>query len=377
MDRVQQKMSRSTRVALALISLCLIQSRPCAQAASLRLVRQFGFTRTINLGENAATIAFDSQYAYVSSPDDGVLRTVRLDSTSPLESTGFASEIINNIYVYSNALYVLISPPLVPPGMTPEHALLESDDHGQTYFPIDDGLLTCDRSGCGYLSSSELIVRPTALFVNAGAGRNLLVSKDTGKNWVALSGSIAGMVCTFSPFELIGPVVLQGGECPLDSAFLDIGILSPNMTGLVKDLAPAQTPDLENRNIQFIMTHPIIPPVVLAGAEGALLMSRNGGASWRYVIKEPIGSAFYPYIQHALFPSRNLTMAIIGGFDKGSVSPYLAFGSPFTGRFSDISNLLNVADGGVTSITEDAVGRIFIAVADLDAKEIKIYQFTF
>jgi hypothetical protein len=361
-------------------------------------LKQFRFKRETDVGMGAA-VAFDAKYVFISSPDGEVLRTeTPLHGDSRLHPI-FEANAINNLQVYDSVLYALTSPnswqrlcwlkavSRVPslistiskqpsPREEPKHALFQSTDHGDSFTPIDQGLKECVGDVCSYLTSTQLFVTGNLIFSNAGAGFNLLLSSDQGRVWTALSGSVAAQVCYFPAFEIAGHTVFQGGECPLDFAYLKRGTLRGDMRGWAPggELAPVTAPDLSNRNVMAI-SQQSSGSVVLAGAEGALLRSDDGGKSFEYVIENVSGDGTYPYIQHILFPAKNLRTPVIGGFDKVTTKPYLAYGTADGKNWTDISDLIpGVEYGTVSDLAEDEEGRIIAAVTDIQVKQVTIAQ---
>jgi hypothetical protein len=342
-----------------------------------------------------ATIAFDSRYAFISSPDGELLRTQSLNSDSHLQPV-FEVNAINNVYVYDNVVYALTNPnswqhlywlkaasrmpPLISvkskqpsPKDEPKHALFRSADHGHSFTPIDHGLKDCLDDVCAYLTSTQLFVTGNLIYSNAGAGFNLLLSCNEGRTWSALSGSVAAQVCYFPAFEIAGHDVFQGGECPLDFAYLKHGTLREDMRGWAPggELEPVTAPDLSNRNVMAIRQQSG-GSLVLAGAEGALLRSGDGGMSFDYVIEKGSGDGSYPYIQHILY-SRNSKTPVISGFDKVTGKPYLAYGTEDGLNWTDISDLIpGVGSGTVSDLAEDGDGRIIAAITDIGVKEVTI-----
>lgn len=359
-------------------------------------LKQFHFKREIDLGMGAV-VAFDLKYVYISSPDGEVFRT-----ESPLHSDShlhpiFEANAVNNLYVYDNVLYVLMTPnswqrlswlravsrepslisPIAKqpsPREEPKHALFQSSDHGHSFTPIDQGLKECIQDVCSYLTSTQLFVSGNLIFSNAGAGLNLLLSCDEGRVWTALSGSVASQACYFPAFEIAGHTVFQGGECPLDMAYLRRGTLREDMRGWAPggELAPVTAPDLSNRNVMAI-NQQSGGSIVLAGAEGALLRSEDGGKSFDYVIENGSGSGAYPYIQHILFSEKHSKAPVIGGFDKATGEPYLAYGTADGKHWTDISDLIpGVEYGTVSDLAEDEEGRIIAAITDIQSKQVVI-----
>lgn len=345
---------------------------------TITTLKEFRYEREIFSGEGAK-IAFDSQYAYISSPDGQVYRTPSLTPTSLLTEV-YAAHSITGLVDTSDTLYVLVGTIEIPEGML-QHSLLQSTDHGASFVPIDKGLKVCSFGPCQYLSSTELIVKDDLLFVNAGAGRNLLVSSDLGDHWTALSGSVENFLCTHSTFEITGLTVLQGGECPLDVAFIDRGTLEPDMQAFIPggELKPTGTPNLENRNVMAIKAQPG-SDVRLAGAEGAVLRSVDDGKNFTYAFKFTTrADRTYPYVQHILFPSASLSTPVIGGFDKGAVGgPYLAVSNDDGQTWVNVSKLLpgSRTDAGVSDLEEDTQGRIIVVVTDFESHKVIVAEVT-
>lgn len=364
--------------------------------ARLIPLKQFRFKREIDVGMGA-TIAFDAKYVFISSPDGEVLRTETPLHTESRLHPIFEANAINKLYVYENVLYALTTPnswqrlswlkavsrvpSLIstipkqpPPHEEPKHALFESTDHGNSFSPIDQGLKECVGDVCSYLTSTHLFVTGDLIFSNAGAGFNLLLSSDKGRVWTALSGSVSAQVCYSPVFEIAGHHVFQGGECPLDFAYLKHGTLREDMRGWAPggELAPVTAPDLSNRNVMAIRQQSG-GSLVLAGAEGALLRSADGGKSFDYVIEKGSGDGAYPYIQHIMFGAKNSKTPVIGGFDKVTGKPYLAYGTTNGQKWTDISDLISgVEYGTVSDLSEDEEGRIIAAVTDIQAKQVTI-----
>jgi hypothetical protein len=361
---------------LVFLSFALLPVQALPQV-TITTLKEFSYHRPASIGEGAK-IAFDNQFAYVSSPDGEVYRTPSLTPSSHLTQV-YSARTIAALNDTAGTLYVLAGIQEAPLGLPVPHSMVQSTNHGASFVPIDKGLKECLFGYCQHLSSSELIAENNLLFVNAGAGRNLLVSDDLGDHWTALSGFVAGMVCTHSTFEITGSTVLQGGECPLDIAFIDRGTLLPNQQGWIPggDLKPTGTPNLENRNVMTIKAQPGTD-VRLAGAEGAVLRSIDDGKNFTYAFKNVQGEGTYPYVQHILFPSSSPSTPVIGGFDKATGEPYLAVSNDDGESWVKVSSLLPgcQSDAGVSDVAEDTQGRIIIVVTDFCSQKVIIAQVT-
>jgi hypothetical protein len=335
-------------------------------------LRQFTFRTDLQGDAGAASIAFDDGRVYISSPDGSVIAG---DSLRSSFRTIFRSHNhgISNIYVRNHTLYVLTG---LHQAESDVHAMFQSKDRGSRFTAIDGGLRVCAEHGCSYLTADQLLVKKGLLFANAGGGINLQVSPDEGTTWLPLSGSLDGQVCYSSHFAITGHTVLQGGECPLDSAFLSRGILSHDRQALISPLMPARTPDLGNRKVNVIAYSPAAD-VVLAGGEGTILRSVDDGRGWRTVMREPLDGDFYPYVQNFQFSSSQPGLVFAGGFDKGGerLRPYLAFSKENGVNWANLSGKLGgIREGVVSDLKEDASGRLIAVVIDAEASKVIICQ---
>ena len=66
-------------------------------------------------------------------------------------------------------------------------------------------------------------------------------------------------------------------------------------------------------------------------------------------------------------------MPVIGGFDKATGKPYLAYGTEDALNWTDISDLITgVESGTVSDLAEDGHGRIIAAITDVNIKQVTI-----
>ncbi|QJD99095.1 hypothetical protein HH212_02795 [Massilia forsythiae] len=251
-----------------------------------------------------------------------------------------------------------------------EHALCALDAAG-SFVPRDAALDVCAGGFCTKLSMSELKQAGKVLYSNAGGAPNLLASSDGGASWRAVLGQLDAMMCYHQKFEVIGERVLVGGECPLDMAYLRAYRLRADGLGLAsQEPVSLSVPDLENRNIQFIARAGTTQRVFV-GVEGGLLRSEDGGNTFKFVIEHPLaGGSAYPYIGAFLALPDKPDTFVVGGFDKASLKPYLAWSADGGARWTDISALLpgyagtrpEASAAHVTSIGLDPQGRIVVTV---------------
>lgn len=318
-------------------------------------------TLTIDAGTNVPSYSYarDAEFEYLGTPN-GLYRSPRLATTLP-ERIAFSGEAIHDVAVHDGAVYVAKGTGNEA-GTSPQHTLVRSSDHGQTFTNIDAGLLDCALSPCAYLVPTLIGFGPDQLYVNAGG--NVLASNDDGSSWRVLYGLThlgkpTAQVCPVK-FERIGASVFLGGECPLDVAWLHRGTLAASLVEWAEQPRAVTTPELENRNVQFIRD---VDGAIYAGIEGALLQSTDGGASFDFVIHYPLEAEDrYPYIAHMVVSSRDPRLMVAGGFDKKNDVGYLAYSGDGGATWQDISPM--VGKPYVTLLTEDADGRMLVGLQD-------------
>jgi hypothetical protein len=143
----------------------------------------------------------------------------------------------------------------------------------------------------------------------------------------------------------------------LDHAFVDAGQLSEDELSMNVPFEPTGLPNLGNRKVSVIERQPG-SPVVLAGAEGALLRSGDNGKTFAYAFQYP-DDGYYPYVGRILFPTSSPNLVLIRGFDKNDPYFYLGIGSKDGEKWNDLSYLLkNIESGVVTDLAEDQNGRL-------------------
>lgn len=256
---------------------------------------------------------------------------------------------------------------------------------GGAFAPRDQDLRVCTGSFCETLSIQDIKRHGSRLYSNPGAGLNLFTSNNGGNTWTVIRGQKASMVCTPTKFHVTGNRVLVGGECPLDFAFVEAYQLNADGSALASDAKlPITVPALENRDVQFIESVPDTKRVFI-GVEGGLLRSEDDGASFKFVIQQPLsGSKNYPYIT-AFLPVRGKpdTM-VVGGFDKATQMAYLAWSKDGGATWTDISNLTpnhgkTPAKGAtvmIKAISEDPQGRILVTMNETGEGQGRLMQLT-
>jgi photosystem II stability/assembly factor-like uncharacterized protein len=231
---------------------------------------------------------------------------------------------------------------------------------------------------------SDLQYANGRLYSNAGGAPNLLQSADHGKTWHALLGRLEASACYNQSFHILGSRLLVGGECPLDMAYVRAYQLTKDGAALASpEPLPVLLPELENRNIQLITSVPGTQRVFI-GVEGGLLRSEDGGLSFKFVIRQPIASAEgYPYVTHLLSPANKPNVIVAAGFDKVTGKAYLAWSPDGGTSWTNLSKLLPGAERAnndltaqVTSLSEDARGRLLLTMNEEIEKKGKLFKLT-
>lgn len=312
-------------------------------------------------------IGFDDQTAYVGTPTT-LWRVERgFTSSSGTQRVSLEPGEIQNLYVFSDALFVLKT----PDGKS--NVLLRSTDHASTFQAIDAGL-EVEEFGVGTKLVPTRMARVDAkLIVNAGGGRNIFVSADDGRAWTVLAGELSNQICYPGKFLLNGYSLIAGGECPLDAAYLTMGTLSSDY--LRWETAPISVSpcDLSNRNVQFIERIDAWG-MLIAGVEGGLLASDNAGARWSWMIQLGLGEGSYPYIQSFCQLPADQNVAFAGGFDKAKdAAPYLACTFDEGETWEDVSGSLQTLGEKpqqTLTLTAHPDGRVLVAIYDAAKAEI-------
>lgn len=321
----------------------------------------------IALADDGAILVTE-RFVFIGT-DGGLFRApMPLRTGSPVR-VAFESTPVTDLAWSDGVLYATLDldRKSAPGGVT--HSLMKSTDDGITWQPLDSQLEECIGEICERLLASQVAVIDGRIFANAGG--NVLVSGDDGASWAILQGASStgkpqAQACYDPAFAVIGQRLLIGGECPLDSAYLRTGTLRADRLGWDEEPIEAQTPFLENRNIQFIRHDPR-SNVTYAGIEGAVMRSFDAGASYDFLLHYDYDAPKYPYITHILFPSAHPSMIVIAGSDKARGGPYLAMSFDEGAMWRDDSSLLPGVGSDVWSVAalaETPAGELLIAVED-------------
>ncbi|MCE3602005.1 hypothetical protein LXA47_00045 [Massilia sp. P8910] len=267
-------------------------------------------------------------------------------------------------------------------GSADEHTLCELDPVKMSFVPKDKDFRICYATYCERMQVADVKAVGRRWFANGGAGQNLQISNDQGLTWRPIMGTMDSMSCTHQSFEVVGGLLLTGGECPLDMAYVRAYAMNADNSGLASKV-PVQisVPELENRNVHLITTLGKSERVFI-GVEGGLLRSDDSGKSYKFVLKQALsGGANYPYITRLLSPAGKPNVIVAAGFDKAHGLPYLAWSNDNGDKWTDLSTLLPGykrtvagATSQVTSIAEDTQGRILVTVNEEFKKKGRLVE---
>ncbi len=228
------------------------------------------------------------------------------------------------------------------------------------------------------MAGSELIVSGDTLYYAAGG--NVVASGDGGATWRALVGFLEPAFCYDPSIEVVGDRMLIGGECPLDVAYVRAGRLAPGGLSWLEEPAPVITPELENRNVQFIHRFGE-SSIVFAGIEGALLRSFDGGASFEFAFHVPIdGAPKYPYIGSIWMPQSRAGTVLVAGFDKAAPEggAWMALSRDYGRTWVDLSDIIprdaSFRPDSVSFLEEDRDGRLLAGVVDVASSKVRILE---
>jgi hypothetical protein len=320
-------------------------------------------------------VAFNDRYVFFGT-DGGVFRAPRpLGRDTVPQLIAFPEAPVTALEYFDGALYAAFDVDLAPPGT---RAFVRSHDEGATWIPLDGELEECNAS-CELLTVTQIELLRGRIFVNAGG--NILVSGTDAASWNILYGASSTgkpqtQVCTNPAFAVVGDRLLMGGECPLDIAFLRTGTLRPDLLGWQEPPHPAVTPDLANRNVQFIRRRGE-SNVIYAGVEGGLLRSNDAGATYDFILRYAGDSAKYPYIEHILFPSTDPALVMVAGFDKAGFGPFLAVSTDGGATWSDHSAILpglGLEAWSVAFLEETPEGQVVVGVEDDQNGRLHVFE---
>ncbi|MDQ1833193.1 hypothetical protein [Massilia scottii] len=267
-------------------------------------------------------------------------------------------------------------------GSADEHTLCELDQAKMSFVPKDKDFRICYASYCERMYVGDVKAVGKRWFANGGAGQNVQVSNDQGATWRPIMGTMDSMSCTHQSFEVVGGRLLTGGECPLDMAYVRAYTMNADNSALASTVpVPLSVPELENRNVHLITTLGKSERVFI-GVEGGLLRSDDSGKSYKFVLKQPLtGGVNYPYITQLLSPAGKPNVIVAAGFDKAKGLPYLVWSEDNGDKWTDLSTLLpgykrtsGDATSQVTSIAEDAQGRILVTVNEEFQKKGRLVE---
>jgi hypothetical protein len=307
-----------------------------------------------------AYYAYDGTFEYVGTAI-GLYRTLSLAGTN---FDLILPSQVNGVNVQNGVLYALLQGGDTTGPVPLNHTVFRSTDTGVTFTTLDAGLQECSGGFCRFLPATQIDFAPGRIFLAAGG--NFLVSADNGVTWKALyptpqSGPPATQVCPMT-FGRSDTSVVIAGKCPTDQAYVAIGTLRTDLTDWavppMRLTPPAQIPQLDNRNAQFV-AH--VADEIYVGLEGALLKSCDGGATFHFVVQFPASGSRYPVIQQFIAPVKYPGVRIVGGFDQATSGPYLAWSADSGETWMDATAMLP-RDSSVALLTErrDGLPMIFI-----------------
>jgi hypothetical protein len=202
----------------------------------------------------------------------------------------------------------------------------------------------------------------------APARLELLMSSANGLADVAFHGDDAYLSLSDSP-SLTDSVLATRGAIEAGSQW----------TPVVKDVCAAWCAK-ENKDMAAVPG----TQRIYIGVEGGLLRSEDGGDSYKFVKRHAVDdSVSFPTITQLLAPKHDPDVVIAAGFDKVTGKAYLAWSPDRGEHWIELSSLLpgsermnNTRSAEVTSLAEDANGRLLLTMNEEYASKGKLMQLT-
>jgi hypothetical protein len=176
-----------------------------------------------------------------------------------------------------------------------------SDDMGETWHDLTEKFTVHHYSNLISWYRLPMLVSwmepyKGRLYCDLGGGDNIAYSEDNGFSWTLIQGEWDRSIYRFSHL-LLNDYLYMGGEAPLDDAWIWRYKFSPDGLQIISEERLTTKEQMGNRNVMELIYNSETS-TIFAGAEGAILRSRDGE---RFTYSLSFSSSgvpgFYPYFK--------------------------------------------------------------------------------
>ena len=297
---------------------------------------------SIGLDEmHVESMATTSKFLYAGTTD-GIYRldlSVEMHNNEFVwEFLGFEGELVNSIYIdpaFPKIIHVglYVNGPINSYGEP--HSLYKSNNGGETWKPIDEGIERVEPTGFGtediYIPNTRLTIccitgepgDPQILYATSFAC--IFKSTNGGYSWNLIWGDpcLNGNGIHTLIIDPLNPECLwAGGEGSIYFAI----IIKSTDGGYNWDFV---TPWMGGDNACYTLAvHPLDSNTVYAGMEGKLAKTTDGGETWGFVLSPPE----HPYIRGLVINPLEPNRIYAGGANNSPSAPLRIWGSNNNGQ---------------------------------------------
>lgn len=267
-------------------------------------------------GQSVSEIKLSGQTLFAAT-DNGMYRQAVDAVDTAWDTAGLVGREITDFVVLSNR--ALLASVVIGPD-NPAATFYRSEDDGDTWTPVNSNF----GGEAGSITCQALAVSPSSSDVLYGRGNyNVAKSTDRGQTWTSVFSSwdnIGYQADLMYVYPNDADQVWAGGETSIFSPYL-IKSTDAGQTWTLLEV-PA---DGDNA-VYSLVAHPTDPRRVLAGMEGQIIYSEDGGSQWE-VIYSPDADIYSYFLDLLLSPvqeERVYAVGTDGGTGLGDVLLYVS-----------------------------------------------------
>lgn len=273
-------------------------------------VRKFGdMSRFQRVGkEYVLTTVGSASFFNASNPKSKPTRTLDLSVLPQVGSNTLAefiaeiapNKFLTNLYGFEEGVW------------SSGPKLTVYDASSKTSIDLSKKLVNCVKIQgediCDPVSVGNIKVDGGRIYLAAGSAPNLFYTDDLGETWAVMNGKfpITSTSCYEASFLRTETHLIQGGECPLDVAFVKVyKFTDANRTKI--DPIPVATIGhdfMGNRAAWHMLQNPVTKQV-FAGVEGGLIELAGESYSPIFRIEHAMDEDLYPYYEGLSYVKSN------------------------------------------------------------------------